>query len=150
LLLELNEFNPEHFLWTEIKHRRIHMEKINFPYRSETHLPFLHVVAESGSWEKHGLQVDYDKFISSADAHNNVANGSVEFVGGNHLSPYYRRPQGDRWIYLGQTVSLLNHRMVVRPDSGINGVSDLRGKKVASKGQHPGLNPGFLSNRTAC
>lgn len=58
------------------------MEKINFPYRSESHLPFLHVVGQSGSWEKHGLQVDYDKFISSADAHNNVANGSVEFVGG--------------------------------------------------------------------
>ena len=48
------------------------MEKINFPYRSESHLPFLHVVGQSGSWEKHGLQVDYDKFISSADAHNNV------------------------------------------------------------------------------
>ena len=30
--------------------------------------------------------------------------------------------------------------MVVRADSGINKVSDLRGKKVASKGQHPGLN----------
>jgi ABC-type nitrate/sulfonate/bicarbonate transport system substrate-binding protein len=64
----------------------------------------------------------------------------VEFVGGNHLSPYSRRPKGDRWVYLGQSVSLLNHRMVVRPDSGISRVSDLRGKKIASKGQHPGLN----------
>ena len=116
------------------------MEKINFPYRAESHLPFLHVVGESGSWEKHGLQVDYNKFISSQNAHDNVAKGSVEFVGGNHLTPYSRRPKGDRWIYLGQTVSLLNHRMVVRPNSGISEVSDLRGKKVASKGQHPGLN----------
>src|SRR5437016_371290 len=116
------------------------MDKVQFPYRSDSHLPFLHVVAESGSWAKHGLQVEYDYFISSEDAHNNVANGSVEFVGGNHLSPYIRRPKGDRWVYLGQSVSLLNHRMVVRPDSGINKVSDLRGKKVASKGQHPGLN----------
>jgi ABC-type nitrate/sulfonate/bicarbonate transport system substrate-binding protein len=30
--------------------------------------------------------------------------------------------------------------MVVRSDSGISRVSDLRGKRVASKGQHPGLN----------
>ncbi len=116
------------------------MDKVHFPYRSESHLPFLHVVGESGSWEKHGVQVEYDYFISSEDAHNNVANGSVEFVGGNHLSPYIRRPKGDRWVYLGQSVSLLNHRMVVRSDSGISRVSDLRGKRVASKGQHPGLN----------
>jgi ABC-type nitrate/sulfonate/bicarbonate transport system substrate-binding protein len=116
------------------------MDKIQFPYRSESHLPFLHVVGHSGSWAKHGLDVEYDKFISSEDAHKNVANGSVEFVGGNHLSPYIRRPDGDRWVYLGQSVCLLNHRMVVRADSGINRMADLRGKKVASKGQHPGLN----------
>jgi ABC-type nitrate/sulfonate/bicarbonate transport system substrate-binding protein len=116
------------------------MDKVQFPYRSESHLSFLHVVAESGSWEKHGLQVDYNRFISSEDAHKNIGNGSVEFVGGNHLSPYIRRPQGDKWVYLGQTVSLLNHRMVVRPESGINKVADLRGKRVATKGQHPGLN----------
>jgi ABC-type nitrate/sulfonate/bicarbonate transport system substrate-binding protein len=116
------------------------MDKVQFPYRSESHLPFLHVVGQSGSWQKHGLEVDYDKFISSEDAHNNVANGSVEFVGGNHLSPYIRRPKGDRWVYLGQSVSLLNHRMVVRADSGISKVADLKGKKIASKGQHPGLN----------
>ena len=116
------------------------MDKVNFPYRSDSHLPFLHVVGESGSWEKHGLQVDYNKFISAEDSHKNVADGTVEFVGGNHLSPYIRRPQGDKWVYLGQSVSLLNHRMVVRPDSGINKVADLRGKKVATKGQHPGLN----------
>jgi ABC-type nitrate/sulfonate/bicarbonate transport system substrate-binding protein len=125
------------------------MDKVQFPYRSDSHLPFLHVVAESGSWEKHGLQVDYNKFISSEDAHKNVASGAVEFVGGNHLSPYIRRPQGDQWVYLGQTVSLLNHRMVVRPDSGINTVSDLRGKRVATKGEHPGLNTWLFIKQNA-
>jgi ABC-type nitrate/sulfonate/bicarbonate transport system substrate-binding protein len=97
-------------------------------------------VHESGSWAKHGLDVNYDYEITSEDSHNNVANGSVEFVGGNHLSPYIRRPAGDKWVYLGQTVSLLNHRLIVRADSGINKVSDLKGKKVATKGKHPGLN----------
>jgi len=125
------------------------VDKVHFPYRSESHLPFLHVIGESGSWQKHGLEVEYDYFISSEDAHNNVANGSVEFVGGNHLSPYIRRPKGDRWVYLGQSVSLLNQRMVVRPDSGISRVSDLRGKKVASKGQHPGLNTWLFLKQNA-
>lgn len=116
------------------------MDKVHFPYRAASHLPFLHVIAESGSWEKHGLQVEYDYFISSEDAHKNVANGSVEFVDGNHVSTYAKRAQGDRWVYLAQSVSLLNHRLVVRADSGISKVSDLRGKVVGSRGEHPGLN----------
>ncbi len=116
------------------------MDKVQFPYRSASHLAFLHVVQESGSWEKHSLEVKYDYEITSEDAHKKVADGTVEFVGGNHLSPYIRRPAGDRWVFLGQTVSLLNHRLVVRSDSGINRVSDLKGKKVATKGKHPGLN----------
>src|SRR3954452_9097761 len=39
----------------------VRMDKIAFPYRSSSHLVLLHVVAESGAWEKHGLQVDYDR-----------------------------------------------------------------------------------------
>lgn len=116
------------------------MDKIHFPYRSSSHLPFLHVVGESGSWEKHGLDVEYDYFISSQDAHEKVADGSVEFVGGNHVSTYAARTRGDQWIYLGQTVSLLDHWLVVKQDSGIDTVSDLKGKVIASKGMHPGLN----------
>lgn len=116
------------------------MDRIQFPYRSSSHLAFLHVAAESGSWEKHGLDVDYDTYISSEDAHKHVADGSVEFVGGNHVSTYAARTRGDQWIYLGQTVSLLDHRLVVRADSGIDGVAGLREKTVAIRGNHPGLN----------
>ena len=43
------------------------MDKIAFPYRSSSHLVLLHVIAESGAWEKHGLEVDYDRYISSTD-----------------------------------------------------------------------------------
>lgn len=116
------------------------MDKVHFPYRSDSHLPFLHVVGESGAWEKHGLQVEYDYFISADDAHKNVANGSVEFVGGNHVSTYGKRTRGDRWVYLAQSVSLLNHRLVARPEAGISKVADLRGKVIGSRGEHPGLN----------
>src|SRR3989338_3282640 len=116
------------------------MDNIHFPYRSDSHLPFLHVVGESGSWEKHGLEVEYDYFISADDAHKNVADGSVEFVGGNHVSTYGKRTRGDRWVYLAQSVSLLNHRLVARPEAGISKVADLRGKVIGSRGEHPGLN----------
>ena len=59
------------------------MDKVAFPYRSSSHLVFLHVVAESGAWEKHGLEVVYDRQISSTEAHRAVPLGEVEFVGGN-------------------------------------------------------------------
>jgi ABC-type nitrate/sulfonate/bicarbonate transport system substrate-binding protein len=116
------------------------MQKVHFPYRSPTHLSFLHVVGESGAWEKHGLEVDYDFRISAHDAHRSVADGSIEFVGGNHVSTYAKRAHGDRWVYLAQTMNTLNHAFVVRPDSGISCVADLKGKTVGSYGAHPGLN----------
>jgi ABC-type nitrate/sulfonate/bicarbonate transport system substrate-binding protein len=116
------------------------MDKVAFPYRSSSHLVLLHVVAESGAWEKHGLQVDYDRHISSTDAHRAVPAGEVEFVGGNHVSTYGHRARGDSWVYLGQTVNQVNYQLVVRPNSEINGLADLHGKKVGTKGSHPGLN----------
>lgn len=117
------------------------MDRITFPYRSATHLPLLHVISESGAWEKHGLDVDYDRPIASGDAHEAVTNGTIDFVGGNHISTYGRRARGDDWVYLGQTVNYVPGRtLVVQPDSGISTIADLRGKKVATLGHHPGLN----------
>jgi len=116
------------------------MDKIAFPYRSSSHLVLLHVVAESGAWEKHGLDVDYDQQISSSEAHRAVPLGEIEFVGGNHVSTYGRRARGDSWVYLGQTVNQVNHQLAVRPDSGINGLADLQGKRIGTHGNHPSLN----------
>jgi len=116
------------------------MDKIKFPYRSDGHLAFLHAVHEAGVWEKHGLEVDYDFFIGAQDAHRAIAQGEVEFVSGNHLSPYAARMKGDPWVYVGQTLNLNHHRLVVRQDSKINQIEDLKGKAVGHRGQHPGLN----------
>ena len=116
------------------------MDKVAFPYRSSSHLPLLHVISESGAWEKHGLQVDYDHGISAGEAHRAVPAGDVEFVGGNHVSTYAHRARGDSWVYLGQTMNYVNTALCVRPDSGINGIADLYEKKVGTRGSHPGLN----------
>jgi ABC-type nitrate/sulfonate/bicarbonate transport system substrate-binding protein len=116
------------------------MDRVAFPYRSSSHLVLLHVVAQSGAWEKYGLDVDYDRQISSTEAHRAVPTGEVEFVGGNHVSTYGHRARGDSWVYLGQTVNQINHQLVVRANSGINGLADLAGKKVGTRGSHPSLN----------
>jgi NitT/TauT family transport system substrate-binding protein len=120
------------------------VDKISFPYRAGTHLNLLHVVAESGSWAKQGLDVNYDFQISKTDAHRAVKNGEVEFVGGNHISTYGHRARGDQWVYLGQTLNSVHPKLVTRPDSGIDSLADLRGKKVGTRGMHPGLNDWLL------
>jgi ABC-type nitrate/sulfonate/bicarbonate transport system substrate-binding protein len=73
-----------------------------------------------------------------------VKSGDVEFVGGNHISTYGHRARGDSWVYLGQTLNSVNPKLVVRPGSGINGLADLHGKKVGTRGNHPGLNDWLL------
>ena len=120
------------------------VDKVSFPFRSSTHLSLLHVISELGAWAKHGLDVDYNFQISKTDAHARVASGEIEFVGGNHISTYGHRARGDKWVYLGQTLNAVHPKLVVRPDSGINGIADLRGKRVGSRGHHPGLNDWLL------
>lgn len=116
------------------------MDHIHFPYRDSSHLALLHVVAESGAWEKYGVDVNYDYKIRSVDAHKEIPKSAIEFVGGNHVSTYGYRARGDNWVYLGQTVNFTNCRLVCRPDDGIERVSDLRNRIVGSYGSHPGLN----------
>src|SRR6266700_4543574 len=138
----------ENALEPRIKHLEItlmrNVDKVSFPYRSSTHLNLLHVISESGSWAKHGLDVNYDFGISKTDAHRAVTSGEVEFVGGNHISTYGHRARGDKWVYLGQTLNRVDPKLVVRPDSGINGIGDLRGKRIGTRGHHPGLNDWLL------
>jgi ABC-type nitrate/sulfonate/bicarbonate transport system substrate-binding protein len=124
------------------------MDHVNFPYRSGSHLALLHVISESGAWERHGLDVDYDKYIGSDDAQRDLPTGAVEFVGGNHVSPYGLRARGDKWVYLGQTVNCVENSLCVRPDSGISGIEGLREKKFLVRGSHPSLNDWlFLKQR---
>jgi ABC-type nitrate/sulfonate/bicarbonate transport system substrate-binding protein len=116
------------------------MDHVNFPYRSSSHLALMHVISESGAWERQGLRVDYDKPINRDDAHKRVITGEVEFVSGNHVSTYAARARGDTWVYLAQTVSKNNIALVTRPDIGIDKLEDVRKRKFGSRGRHPGLN----------
>ena len=116
------------------------MDRVKFPYRSSSHLALMHVISESGAWEKHGLEVDYDKPINRDEAHKLVPSGEVEFVSGNHVSTYAARARGDTWVYLAQTVSRNNIKLVTRQDTGINKLEDVRKRRFGSRGRHPGLN----------
>jgi ABC-type nitrate/sulfonate/bicarbonate transport system substrate-binding protein len=116
------------------------MDNIQFPYRSSSHLALMHVINESGAWERNGIRCDYDKPISRSDAHELVPKGEIEFVSGNHVSTYAARARGDTWVYLGQTVCMNSLTLITRNDTGINKIADCRRRKFGSRGRHPGLN----------
>jgi ABC-type nitrate/sulfonate/bicarbonate transport system substrate-binding protein len=123
------------------------MQQVSFPYRSESHPPFLRVIRDCGAWKKYGLDVDVERFIRSDEAHEAVKKGTIDFVSGNHLSPYARRLHGDDWCFIGQSVNSWNTSMIVRKGSNLQAVKDLKGKIVAFKGGHPGLNTWLLLKR---
>lgn len=116
------------------------MDHVKFPYRSSSHLALMHVIDGCGAWKRQDLAVEYNKGIGRDDAHKLVPTADVEFVSGNHVSTYAARARGDKWVYLGQTMSNNHMALVTRQDSGINKLADVRGKKFGSRGRHPGLN----------
>src|ERR1043165_125241 len=102
------------------------METIRFPYRSARHLALLNVVAESGGWKKQGLKVDYNFYVAPEEAHKLLRTGKVQFIGGNHITPYIKRASGDDWIYVGQTANYIGQALVVRKDGKIRKLEDLQ------------------------
>ncbi|MBI4524864.1 MAG: ABC transporter substrate-binding protein [Deltaproteobacteria bacterium] len=119
------------------------MDQIKFPYRSARHLALLHVVAESGAWKNQGLSVEYDFYVDPHEAHDLLRKGKVQFVGGNHITPYIKRSQGDNWTYVGQTANYIAQSIVVKKNSRIGRLQDLKGKSLAvggGGGPHAWLN----------
>src|SRR3954469_8672073 len=110
------------------------MDSVKFPYRSARHLALLHVVNESGAWKKQNLSVEYDSYVDPEEAHQLLKNGKVQFIGGNHITPYIKRASGDDWIYVGQTANYIGQALVVKKDSKIRRLEDLRGKKLGARG----------------
>ncbi|HEX9443799.1 MAG TPA: ABC transporter substrate-binding protein [Candidatus Binatia bacterium] len=110
------------------------MDKIKFPYRSARHLALLHIVNESGGWKKQGLAVDYGTYVDPEQAHKLLESGKVQFIGGNHITPYIKRASGDDWIYVGQSANFIGQALVVNKESKIRKLEDLRGKTLGARG----------------
>ena len=111
------------------------MDKVRFPYRAAGHLALLPVVAESGSWKKQGLSVDYDFYVGPQEAHELLSSGKAEFISGNHITPYISRIQGDDWTYLGQTAHYVAHSIVVQKSSKIKKIEDLSKRTLSVDGK---------------
>jgi ABC-type nitrate/sulfonate/bicarbonate transport system substrate-binding protein len=96
------------------------MMEIRGFYRSHSHLPIWEVMEKAGIWNQVGLKVSFEFCDSSEAAEKALFGGDVDFVSGNHISPYllvrrgkpigdttlvdsvggYHHPRGNHMLYV--------------------------------------------------
>jgi ABC-type nitrate/sulfonate/bicarbonate transport system substrate-binding protein len=97
-------------------------------YRSHSHLPIWEVMDKAGIWERVGLKVTFEFCDSSSAAEKALFDGSVDFVSGNHISPYLLVRQGKPIVSLTSPSNSVNDKLATR--FPIKQLSELRGKRI--------------------
>src|SRR5678816_1276699 len=97
-------------------------------YRSHSHLPIWEVMDKAGIWERVGLKVTFEFCDSSSAAEKALFDGSIDFVSGNHISPYLLVRRGKPIVSLTSPSNSVNDKLVAR--FPIKEVSELRGKRI--------------------
>ncbi len=104
------------------------MMEIRGFYRSHSHLPIWEVMDKAGIWEQVGLKVTFEFCDSSSAAEKALFDGSVDFVSGNHISPYLLVRKGKPIVSLSSPSNSVNDRLVAR--FPIKQISELGGKRI--------------------
>ena len=104
------------------------MMEIRGFYRSHSHLPIWEVMDKAGIWDQVGLKVTFEFCDSSSAAEKALFEGSVDFVSGNHISPYLLVRRGKPIVSLTSPSNSVNDKLVAR--FPIKEVSELRGKRI--------------------
>jgi ABC-type nitrate/sulfonate/bicarbonate transport system substrate-binding protein len=97
-------------------------------FRSHSHLPLWEVIQQAGIWNEVGLKVSFEFCDSSEAAEKALFGGDVDFVSGNHISPYLLVRRGKPIVSLSSPSNSVNDRLVTR--FPVQQVSDLRGKRI--------------------
>src|SRR5919109_2621469 len=97
-------------------------------FRAHSHLPIWEVMDKAGIWEQNGLKVSFEFCTSSEAAEKALFGGDVDFVSGNHISPYLLVRRGKPIVCLTSPSNTTNDRLVT--NFPIKEVAELRGKKI--------------------
>jgi ABC-type nitrate/sulfonate/bicarbonate transport system substrate-binding protein len=97
-------------------------------YRSHSHLPIWEVMDKAGIWEQVGLKVSFEFCDSSSAAEKALFDGSIDFVSGNHISPYLLVRRRKPIVSLASPSNTVNDKLVAR--FPVKQISELRGKKI--------------------
>ena len=104
--------------------------KIRGVYRSGSHLPIWEVLQEAGLWEKVGLDlVSFDYCAMPPDAEAALFKGDIDFISGDHLTPYALVAQRKPIVSIASPVNGQNASVVSRKP--MKSIQELRGKRIA-------------------
>ena len=97
-------------------------------YRSHSHLPIWEVMEKADIWDQVGLKVGFEFCDSSEAAEKALFSGDVDFVSGNHISPYLLVRRGKPIVSLTSPSNSVDDRLVTRLP--VKAVSELKGKRI--------------------
>ena len=104
--------------------------KIRGVYRSGSHLPIWEVLQQAGIWKKVGVDlVGFEYCAMPPDAEKALFKGEIDFISGDHLTPYALVAQGKPIVSIASPVNGQNASVASREP--LNSIQDLRGKRIA-------------------
>lgn len=104
---------------------------VRFVYRSESMVTLMSLMENAGIWKQHGIDVrDYRYSDDPLDSEEQLLDGGIDFIFGNHVSPYMRLAQGEPMVCLAQTENWM-HQWVATSDS-VTDLHQLQDKRVVT------------------
>ncbi|HTM10147.1 MAG TPA: ABC transporter substrate-binding protein [Verrucomicrobiae bacterium] len=104
--------------------------KIRGVYRSGSHLPLWEVLEEADIWDKAGLDLaGFEYCAMPPDAEAALFKGDIDFISGDHLTPYGLVVKGKPIVSIASPVNGQNACVASREP--LNSIQDLRGKRIA-------------------
>jgi ABC-type nitrate/sulfonate/bicarbonate transport system substrate-binding protein len=97
-------------------------------FRSHSHLPIWEVIEQAGIWRQLGMKVEFEYCDSSSLAEAALFDGRVDFVSGNHITPYALVARRKPMVCLASPSNSVNDKLVSR--GRMASVADLRGKRI--------------------
>jgi ABC-type nitrate/sulfonate/bicarbonate transport system substrate-binding protein len=119
--------------------------KIRGVYRSGSHLPIWEVLQQAGIWEKAALDlVSFEYCAMPPEAEAALFKGDIDFISGDHLTPYGLVARGKPIVSIASPVNGQNASVASRDP--LRSIQDLRGKRITDTPME-GRNGGFHHGR---
>lgn len=98
-------------------------------YRSPTHLPLWEILDKAGIWRQVGIELTSFEFCSSsAITEKALFNGDIDFVSGNHISPYGLVAEGKPIVSIASPGNSVNDRLITREP--VKSLAEIKGRKI--------------------